>query len=112
MEYFVDAKINFKGDCDLDAVREKINEELEEYVGFEENSYELNIPEKGKLEVILYREFEFYWVEPLVQAVISAGLKKFGRDKLIAYQTAAECYFKNYVTKDGRFLDFCGDCAY
>ncbi len=107
MEYFVDAQIRFKGDCDLEVVDKAIKEQLEG-----EDNYILEVPEENKLTVTLEHGFDFYSVEPLVKAVLSTGLKKFGRDKLIAYQTCAGCYFKNYVTKAGEFWDFCGDVAY
>ena len=115
MEYIEDATIRFKGDCNLQEVDERIREDLVLLRGYRKkdiSGYSLEIPEKGRLNVILDRRFEFYDVEILVRAVLSAGLKKFGRDKLIAYQSCAGCYFKNYVTKDGKFLDFCGDVIY
>lgn len=112
MEYFVDAKINFKGDYDIDIVDKAIKDSFEkEDFRFDEDCYGLDTNE-DKLVVILERNFEFEWVESLVEAVKSTGLKKFGEDRLIAYQTCADVYFENYVTEEGYFLDYCGDCDY
>jgi len=107
MEYFVDANINFKGKINL----EEVDKAIKEAVGKEDFTLQVSNKVKDRLTVSLGSNFDFWSVEDLVKAVLSTGLKKFGRDKLIAYQTAAECYFKNYVTKDGRFLSFCGDCV-
>lgn len=116
MEYFTDATIRFKikdgRAVDIEEVDKKISKKLRASGLYEDDSYDLIVTEgqKDKLSVVLYHNFEFEAVQTLVDAVLKAGLKKFGRDKLIAYQTTAGCYFKNYVTKDGKFLDFCGDC--
>ena len=107
MEYFVDANIMFKGNVDLKMIDDAIKKATKE-----EDTYSLEVPKENMVKVILTSDFNFWNVEKLVKAVLSTGLKKFGRDKLIAYQTTADCYFKNYVTKDGQFLDFCGDCIY
>ncbi len=116
MEYFTDASIIFKAPkgktIDIAAIDKTIEKELRSCDMYEDDSYDLIVADdqKDKFIVMLYHNFEFEAVQSLVDAVLKTGLKKFGRDKLIAYQTTAGCYFKNYVTKDGRFLDFCGDC--
>ncbi len=107
MEYFVDAKIRFKGNSDIKAVENAIKEELDY-----EDDYELEMTDKGILTVILNHGFEFDSVRQLISAVLSTGMKKYGEDKLIAFQTCADCYFENYVTESGEFMDFCGDCDY
>ena len=114
MEYFEDAVIRFKckKDCDIDKVHEVIKKELRKKDLYKESSYAITCKPNNIVEIELFYDFEFYAVEDIVKAAIKAGLKKFGRDKLIAYQTTACVYFKNYVTKDGEFLDFCGDCAF
>lgn len=108
MEYFVDANINFKGKINL----EEVDKAIKEAVGEEDFTLEISDKAKDRLTVRLGSDFDFWSVEDLVKAVLSTGLKKFGRDKLVAYQATADCYFKNYVTKAGQFLDFCGDCVY
>lgn len=108
MEYFTEAKIRFKGECDVKALTDTIKKAINEDRGFSDT---FQITKTGdKVEIELLDNFEFSDVRALVDTVLATGLKKFGRDKLIAYQTCAECHFKNYVTKDGKFLDFCGDC--
>lgn len=111
MEYFVNATVKFKGECNLKMVDKKIKERLTAKYCYTENSYAVS-KNNDVVEIEHFDNFDFYSVEDLVKAAVSAGLKKFGRDKLIAFQTTAGCYFKNYVTKDGRFLDYCGDCIY
>ena len=117
MEYFVDAKIRFKNkkQMSLDDIETKIEANLKRSKDgqcIKNDEYEITQSDNGMIIIELYHDFEFYAVSAIVKAAIKAGLTKYGRDKLIAYQTCAECYFKNYVTKDGEFLDFCGDCIY
>ena len=113
MEYFVDAEITFKGKCDINVVDKAIKDRFEEEVFcFNEDCYTLEIHDEDILTIRLEYDFDFDWVKPLIESVKSTGLEKFGEDKLIAYQTCADVYFENYVTEEGDFLDFCGDCEY
>ena len=111
MEYFTDATIRFTGRQDLDLINKRLEIALKKANCFRKNSYKLTADNK-KIFIELYDNFNFDSVDLLVQTLIAMGLKKFGRDKLIAYQTTACCHFVNYVTKDGEFLTFCRDYQY
>ena len=115
MEYFVDAKIRFKNKkhMALNDIKSQITNILKRSENgklISKGSYDISEADNDMIIIELHHDFEFYLVTTIVKAAVKAGLTKFGRDKLIAYQTCAECYFKNYVTKDCKFLDFCGDC--